>query len=547
MASATVLIMQQTQTQAPPDLPPRISDQKIPLHQDKIRGEDSAAARSFNRLLPLPLPSPSPPVGGRGYTSRSKKAKNGIKKQPQRGLGVAELEKRRLQEESRREQAVSCLAYAHMPIPLDRTCSGSFLHLQGLRPAGAYIGLGLSPKLTATARPVEPGAKTSPSPTILQRWDRFPATNSMALLRPPEDGNSSNTYPSSASSPFLLSKATRRVSDETRTIKAGMDVFSVKDHEKLGSSPNLVKLYTSPIGGAGAIKNDSKMVFVDLNAMESVDDDASSPPLRELQFLGFQNGSQSIDDNSSEELSSFQNNTYQTAWCQPNKTPSKKRSRDSTHKNSTIFSPRSAGFALSVVPSEDGARFQTEIQRNGAVATTDNPYFPNLKKQEMQSVCSPDGEDRCSKSDDITHVKDFLALSLSSSRFTTDLDCKQEVHEHNVQESNNIQISKAHKCSKIVRFKAFHQKDTANAAMTIQHQKMMGDLETKRFPSRDAPCKKLFGTERSTHNDSTENSLQISVLNVMTNEHQDHITHAGAEHILPEPDSQMNLSLDLSL
>lgn len=32
-----------------------------------------------------------------------------------------------------------------------------------------------------------------------------------------------------------------------------------------------------------------------------------------------QNGSQSIDDNSSEELSSFQNNTYQIAWCQPNK------------------------------------------------------------------------------------------------------------------------------------------------------------------------------------------------------------------------------------
>lgn len=229
------------------------------------------------------------------FCSASKKAKNGIKKQPQRGLGVAELEKRRLQEESRQEQVVSCLAYAHMTIPLDRTCSGSFLHLQGVRPARAYIGLGLSPKLTATARPVELGAKTSPSPTILQGWDRFPATNSMALLRPPQDGNSSNTYPSLASSPFLLSKATQRFFDETRTLKASMDIFSVKDHEKLGSSPNVVKLYTSPIGGAGVIKNDNKTVFVGLNAMESVDDDASSPaPLRELQFLRFQVGFHSI-------------------------------------------------------------------------------------------------------------------------------------------------------------------------------------------------------------------------------------------------------------
>lgn len=535
MASATVLIMQQTQAQVPPDLPP-ISDQKIPLHQDKIRDNDSAAAAgSFNRLLPSP--SPSAPGGGR-YTTRSKNIKKGIKKQPQRGLGVAQLEKLRLQDESRQEQPVSCLAYAHTTIPLERTCSGSFLHLQGIRPAGAYIGLGLglSPKLAAIARPIEPAAKTSPSPTILQRWDRFPAANSMALLRPPRDGNSNNTYPSLASSPFLLT--TQRVFAETegytRTLKAGMGVFSVKDHEKLDSSSN-VKLYTSTMGGAGAIKNTNKMAFVDLNAMESVDDDASSPPLRTPQFLRFQDGSQSVDDNSSEELSSFQNNTCHTAWCQPNKTPSKKRSRDSTQENSTT-SPRSPVFSLSVVPSEEGARFKTEIQRNGAVANTDNSYFPNSKKQEM-SVCSPDHEDRCPKSDDITPVKDFLALSLSNSRFTTDFDCKQEIHEHTVQESNNIQISKAHKCSKIVRFNA----------MTTQHQKTMGDFETKKYSSRDAPNKKMLVAERSTHLDS-ESNLQHFGAHVCTAQSATISvnTHAGAERILPE-DSQMNLSLDLSL
>lgn len=525
MASATVLIMQQTQAQVPPD-------QKIPLHQDKIRDNDSAAAAgSFNRLLPSP--SPSAPGGGR-YTTRSKKIKNGIKKQPQRGLGVAQLEKLRLQEESRQEQAVSCLAYAHMTIPLERTCSGSFLHLQGIRPAGAYIGLGLSPKLAATARPIESAAKTSPSPTIQQRRDRFPAANSMALLRPPRDGNSNNTYPSSASSPFLLT--TQRVFAETegytRTLKAGMDVFSVKDHEKLGSYPN-VKLYTSTMGGAGALKNTNKMAFVDLNAMESVGDAPSSPPLRIPQFLQFQDGSQSVDDNSSEELSSFQNNTCHTAWCQPNKTPSKKRSRDSTQENTTTC-PRSPAFALSVVPSEEGARFKNEIQRNGAVATTDNSYFPNSKKQEM-SVCSPDHEDRCPKSDDITPIKDFLALSLSSSRFTTDFDCKQEIHEHTVQESNNIQISKAHKCSKIVRLNA----------MTTQHQKTMGDSETKKYSSRDAPSKKMLVAERSTHLDS-ESNLQHFGANVCTASISVN-THAGAQRGILHEDSQMNLSLDLSL
>lgn len=576
MASATVLIMQQTQT---PDLSP-LSDQKIPLHQVKIRDEDSA---DFNRVLP----SASGPGGGRYNSARSRKAKNGIKKQPQRGLGVAKLEKMRLQDESRQEHA-SCLAYTHMTIPLDSS-SGSFLHLQGVRgPGGGYIGL--SPKFTAAS--IEPAGKTSPSPAtaILQGWDRFPAT-SMALLRSPQDGNSTSPYPShywadrkpeagrfegieqalsSASSPvlnkspFLLSKATQRVFAEsegyTRTLKSSLDVYSVKDHEKVGGSSN-VKLYTTTMGTAGAIDK-NKMAFVDLNAMESVND-VSSPSLKAQQLLRFQDGKQSVNGNSSKELSSFQNYTYHTARWQANKTPSKKRSRDSTQENSTT-SPRSLAFALSVVPSEtghleDGACFRTEIQRNGALAATDNSSFLNLKKQEMP-VCSPD---RCPKGDDITTIKDFLALSLSSSCFSSDLDLKHEVDEHTVQESNSIQINEAHKCSKIVWFNAFHQKDIASDAETTQSlpcQKMMGECETRRFSSRDTPSKKLLVAERSTHHDSESNlqhfganvctgeSVPISVLNVMTSEHQDPSkhTHADAEHILPK-DSQMNLSLDLSL
>lgn len=587
MASATVLIMQQTQT---PDLP-QLSDQKIPLHhQVKIRDEDSAA---FERVLP----SASGPGSGRYNTApRPRKVKNGIKKQPQRGLGVAKLENMRLQEEKNKQEQASCLAYAHMTIPLDSTCSGSFLHLHEVRPGAGYIEL--SPKLAPAS--IKPPGKTSPSPasTIPQGWDRFTAT-SVALLRPLQDGNSTNPYPSrycadrkpgagrfeeiepvlsSASSsvlnksPFLLSKATQRVFAETegytRTLKASVDVYPVKDHDqKVGSSSNVKFYTTTTMGTAGAINN-KKMAFVDLNATESVNDIVSSPSLRGPQPLRyFQDGKQSVNGNSSKELSSFQNYTYHTAWFQTNKKPSKKRSRDSTVQENSTTSPGSLAYALSVVPSdksrhsEDGARSRTEIQRNVALASTDNSSFLNLNKQEM-SVCSPDCEDGCPKGDDITTKKDFLELSLSSSCFSGELDRKQEVHEHSVQDSNSIQVNEAHKCSKIRWFDAFHQKAIANDAETKQHlpcQKVMGECETRRFSSRDIPSKKLLVAEPSTHHDSESNlqhfgtnvctgeSASISILKVIEHKNPSKHSEANAEQILLPKDSQLNLSLDLSL
>lgn len=599
MASATVLIMQQTQTQTS-DLPAPLSDQKIPLHQVKIRDEDSAGR--FERVFPS---ASGPRAGPYSPAARSRKVKNGnLKKPPQRGLGVAQLEKMRLQDEKNRQEQASCLAYAHMAIPLDST-SCSFLHLHGVRPGAGYIDL--SPKLTAAS--MKPGgsksspAASTPASTISpQGWDRLTAA-SVALLRPPQDGNSStNPYPSrycadrkpgagrfeeieealsaSASSssvllnksPFLLSKATQRVFAETegysRTLKASVDVYPVKvDHDQ--------KLFTtSTMGTAGAIKN-KKMAFVDLNSTESVSDIVSSPSLRAPQLLRFQDGKQSVNGNtSSKELSSFQKYTYHRAWFQTNKIPSKKRSRDSTQENITN-SPRSLAYALSVVPSdqsghsEDGARSRTEIQRNSALASADNSSFLNLNKQEMP-VCSPDREDGCPKGDAITVTKkDFLELSLSSSCFSGELDRKQEVHEHSVQDSNSIQVNESHKCSKIGWFNAFHQKAIANDAETAQHlplpcQKMMGECETRRFSSSDIPIsKKLLVAEPSTQIHDSESNLQhfganvctgestsISVVKVMTNEHQDPSKHieANAEvQILLPKDSLLNLSLDLSL
>lgn len=597
MASATVLIMQQTQTQTS-DLPAPLSDQKIPLHQVKIRDEDSAGR--FERVFPS---ASGPRAGPYSPAARSRKVKNGnLKKPPQRGLGVAQLEKMRLQDEKNRQEQASCLAYAHMAIPLDST-SCSFLHLHGVRPGAGYIDL--SPKLTAAS--MKPGgsksspAASTPASTISpQGWDRLTAA-SVALLRPPQDGNSStNPYPSrlrpdrkpgagrfeeieqalsaSASSssvllnksPFLLSKATQRVFAETegysRTLKASVNVYPVKvDHDQ--------KLFTTTtMGTAEAIKN-KKMAIVDLNSTESVSDIVSSPSLRAPQLLRFQDGKQSVNGNtSSKELSSFQNYTYHRAWFQTNKIPSKKRSRDSTQENITN-SPRSLAYALSVVPSdqsghsEDGARSRTEIQRNSALASADNSSFLNLNKQEMP-VCSPDREDGCPKGDAITNKKDFLELSLSSC-FSGELDRKQEVHEHSVQDSKSIQVNESHKCSKIGWFNAFHQKAIANDAKTTQHlplpcQKMMGECETRRLSSSDIPVsKKLLVAEPSTQIHDSERNLQhfganvctgesgsISVVKVMTNEHQDPSKHieANAEvQILLPKDSLLNLSLDLSL
>eukprot|EP00249_Psilotum_nudum_P033689 c51315_g1_i1 orf=3-371(-) len=58
------------------------------------------------------------------FRSRARKGKHGPKKQPQRGLGVAQLEKLRLEEQSKQEAA--CIASLHQhhrlsssPLPAD--------------------------------------------------------------------------------------------------------------------------------------------------------------------------------------------------------------------------------------------------------------------------------------------------------------------------------------------------------------------------------------------------------------------------------------------
>eukprot|EP01018_Ginkgo_biloba_P003868 Gb_21350 [translate_table: standard] len=533
--------------------------QDLPLVPEKIKGESE----------------PQRGLGSGSGRCRSRKVKNGVKKQPQRGLGVAQLEKLRLQEESKQEYICNgALGLPEVTLGSKELKQNRRIPSVGLDSMGLLQGWSQSPINSVTFMQLDPcrlshddhhlgpynhnNNNNNTNPSHGARSSDILVESSFGYKNLKSDRIEPMTCSPVLKTPFLLRCSQQAPNNDLqikgypRTFKDG-DLYPsmyLMDTNGLisGSEDQKARRFSAmKVSGSANV-----MSFADVNPMDQspVRSADASRPLRSSQVLPLHlDGSQSIGD-SSEELSSFQKYTCNTAWYQPEKKPGRKRSWDAI-----LSLENQLSLGLSIGPSnnighQDGAQFGSEIQGKYAVASTTENSFLSLNGHRH---CSPDRADSL-KEDGAAIHNNFLALSLATSALSTE-DNMQSEEVQNMQEENEYAIHAKESSDHCIKcknsFNSFqlqldHQAATPNL-LSCQDQ-LMAQSKRRLTPTFDTASKKKLWeclTASSNEQNYMASASSLSSYNVKTGHQEDQCSN----QIICSPweASQLNLSLELSL